>query len=76
MNWTLALPELVLALLGLIILLAGVLPKRETYFPICMATIGALLLTAVLVLAQSDGSAFGGQYIVRFWQLLPAFSSP
>jgi NADH-quinone oxidoreductase subunit N len=63
MNWTLALPELVLALLSLVILSAGVLPKRETYFPVCMASIGALMLTAVLVLAQNDGSAFGGQYI-------------
>jgi NADH-quinone oxidoreductase subunit N len=74
MNWTLALPELVLAIGTLLILVAGVLPKRETYFPVCMASIGALLLTAVLVLAQGEGSAFGGQYIAdgfsRFMKVL------
>jgi len=74
MNWTLALPELVLALASLAILVAGVLPRRETYFPVSMAAIGALLLTAVLVLAQGEGVAFGGQYVAdgfsRFMKVL------
>ena len=63
MNWTLALPELALALCGLAILVGGVLPKRDTNFAVCIATLGALLLTAALVLVQKEGTAFGGQYI-------------
>jgi NADH-quinone oxidoreductase subunit N len=63
MNWTLALPEIVLGVSGLVILLAGVLPKRETFFPVCMAVIGALVLTAALVLGQAEGTAFLGQYV-------------
>jgi NADH-quinone oxidoreductase subunit N len=63
MFWTLALPELVLAVAGLLILAVGVFPKRDTFFPASMAVIGALLLTAVLVLGQEEGTAFGGQYV-------------
>ena len=57
MTWTLALPELVLAISGLVILAAGVIPKRETFFPVSMACVGALLLAAVLVLGQPEGTA-------------------
>jgi len=63
MNWTLVLPELVLAVSGLLILLAGVIPKRETFFPVSMAVIGALLLAAVLVIVQGTGTAFNGHYV-------------
>ncbi|SDB69912.1 NADH-quinone oxidoreductase subunit NuoN [Belnapia rosea] len=63
MSWTLALPELVLACSGLILLLVGVIPKQETFFPITMGAIGALLLTAVLVLGQGEGTALGGHYV-------------
>ena len=63
MNWTLAMPELVLALCGLAILVGGVMPKRDTTFPVSIATLGALLLAAGLVLAQKQGVAFGGQYV-------------
>jgi NADH-quinone oxidoreductase subunit N len=63
MNWELVLPELVLACAGLAILLFGVFPRRDMTFPCAMAVIGALLLTGVLVLAQGEGTAFGGQYI-------------
>lgn len=74
MNWTLALPELVLALAGLGILLAGVLPRRDTTFACTMLVLGAFLLAAVLVIAQPDGTAFGGQYLSdafsRFMKLL------
>ena len=63
MSWTLALPEIVLAVSGLVILAAGVLPKRDTFFPSSMAVVGALLLAGVLVLGQEEGTAFGGQYI-------------
>jgi len=63
MAWTLALPEIVLAVSGLIALLAVVLPKRDTFFPTTMAAVGALLVTAVLVLDQGEGTAFGGLYV-------------
>ncbi len=63
MNWTLALPEIVLAVSGLVILLAGVIPKKDNSFAISLAVLGALLLAAVLVLAQKEGTAFGGQYV-------------
>ncbi|MCO6416699.1 NADH-quinone oxidoreductase subunit NuoN [Siccirubricoccus sp. KC 17139] len=63
MTWTLALPELALACAGLVILVAGVLPKQETFFPVSMACIGALLLAAVLVLGQPEGTALGGHYV-------------
>ncbi|MBY0335022.1 MAG: NADH-quinone oxidoreductase subunit NuoN [Acetobacteraceae bacterium] len=64
MNWTLALPEIVLAVAGLVILVAGVIPKdRDTTFPCAMGVLGAFLVTAVLVIAQGEGTAFGGQYV-------------
>ncbi|MCI0752801.1 NADH-quinone oxidoreductase subunit NuoN [Teichococcus vastitatis] len=63
MNWTLILPELVLAMAGLVILAVGVLPKRDTDFATGMAVLGALLLAGVLVVAQPEGEAFLGQYV-------------
>ncbi|MBL6080846.1 NADH-quinone oxidoreductase subunit NuoN [Belnapia sp. T18] len=63
MSWILALPELALGCSGLVLLLAGVIPKTETFFPITMGAIGALLLTAVLVLGQGEGTALGGHYV-------------
>ncbi|WP_442899725.1 NADH-quinone oxidoreductase subunit NuoN [Falsiroseomonas bella] len=63
MNWTLALPEIVLGVSGLFILLGGVIPKKESFFPVSMAVIGALILAAVLVLGQGEGTAFLGQYV-------------
>jgi NADH-quinone oxidoreductase subunit N len=63
MSWILALPELVLAISGLVILVAGVIPKQDTFVPISMATIGALLVTGVLVLSQPEGTTLGGHYV-------------
>src|SRR3954468_16754449 len=63
MSWTLALPELVLGCSGLLLLLVGVIPRQETFFPITMGAIGALLLAAVLVLGQGEGTALGGHYV-------------
>jgi NADH-quinone oxidoreductase subunit N len=74
MNWTLVLPELALALCGLVVLIAGVIPKRDTSYAINMAVLGALLLAGVLVLAQPEGTAFAGQYVsdafTKFTKLL------
>ncbi len=63
MNWQIALPEIVLAVCACAILVAGVIPKRDTTFPVAMACIGAMLLTGVLVLMQGEGTGFGGQYV-------------
>ncbi|MCW8084848.1 NADH-quinone oxidoreductase subunit NuoN [Sabulicella glaciei] len=63
MNWQIALPEIVLAIAGCVILLVGVIPRRDMTFPVAMATIGAFLVTGVLVLMQPEGTGFGGQYV-------------
>jgi NADH-quinone oxidoreductase subunit N len=74
MNWTLALPEIVLAAAGLVLLLVGAIPRRDMTLPVTMGTLGALLVAAVLVLAQPDGVAFNGQFVAdafsRFSKLL------
>jgi NADH-quinone oxidoreductase subunit N len=74
MNWTLALPEIVLAVAGLAILAGGVIPRRDTTFGTTMAVLGAFLLAGVLVLMQGDGTAFNGQYVsdafARFMKVL------
>jgi NADH-quinone oxidoreductase subunit N len=63
MNWTLATPEIVLSVCGLAILVFGVLQRRESFQICSMLTIGALLLTAVLVVAGAPGLAFNGQFL-------------
>ena len=63
MNWTLALPEIVLACSGLVLLLVGVIPRKEQFFPVSMGVVGAMVLAAALVLGQAEGTAFLGQYV-------------
>ncbi|WP_137178633.1 NADH-quinone oxidoreductase subunit NuoN [Roseomonas sp. AR75] len=63
MNWTLAAPEILLGVSGLVILLIGVIPRKGMFFPVAMAVVGALILAAVLVLGQDEGTAFLGQYV-------------
>ncbi len=74
MNWMLALPEIVLACAGLAILMIGVLPRQNMFFGCTMASIGALVITAALVLTVPDGTGFAGQVIsdgfARFMKLL------
>ena len=74
MNWTLALPEIVLAVSGLVILLCGVMPKKDPFFGISMAVVGALVAAGVLVLGQGEGTGFLGQFVsdafARFAKLL------
>ncbi|MBR0644277.1 NADH-quinone oxidoreductase subunit NuoN [Plastoroseomonas hellenica] len=74
MNWTLALPELVLAIAGLCLLVAGVVPKRPMHFAITLGALGSFLLAAVLVMGQGEGVTFGGLYVAdafaRFAKLL------
>ena len=74
MNWTLLLPEIVLGASGLIAIVAGVIPKKDSTFPVAIGVLAAMLLTAVLVIGQGEGTAMGGQYasdaFTRFAKLL------
>ena len=64
MNWTLALPELVLSIVGMMILVFGVLRKGDNAFLASMFTIGGFVLAAFLVVSGSNGSGFHGQFVV------------
>ncbi len=64
MNWTIALPEIVLALSAMAILIFGVLQKRDATFVCTMLAIGALVLTGALVLSSTSGGGFRGLFVV------------
>ena len=74
MSWTLALPEIVLALCAMAILLFGVLRRPEPVLACTMLALGALVLTAALVLGAATGGAFRGLFVVdgfaKFTKLL------
>ena len=63
MNWTLALPELVLACCGMAILVFGVLRKQDSTLPATMLTVGAFLIAGLLVTTRATGSGFNGQFV-------------
>ncbi len=63
MNWTLALPEIVLACLGMAILIFGVLRKQDNTLFATMFAIGALLITGFLVVTRVAGFGFNGQFV-------------
>ena len=65
MNWTLALPEIVLSLCAMAILVFGVLWKNEAATLACsMLSLGALLLAGVLAASTHQGVAFTGLFSV------------
>jgi NADH-quinone oxidoreductase subunit N len=64
MNWTLAVPELTLSVCGLGILVFGVLRRQDSTLLCTMLTLGAILLTAVLMLTTPVGHGFNGQFVV------------
>lgn len=75
MNWILGLPELVLALCGVVILAACVLLKKEEAFlPSATLSIAALGVTGFLVALSGNGVAYEGAFVVdafaRFIKLL------
>ncbi|MDG6094578.1 NADH-quinone oxidoreductase subunit NuoN [Acetobacter sp. AN02] len=75
MNWMLALPELVLALSGLVILVAGVCMKKEDSFvPAAMLSIAAMGVTLFLVPLTPDGNGYGHVFVndgfARFLKIL------
>jgi NADH-quinone oxidoreductase subunit N len=63
MNWNLALPEIVLACLGLAILIFGVVRKQDSTLLATMFTIGAFLITGMLVVTRQSGIGFNGQFV-------------
>ena len=73
-HWALALPEIVLALLGLLILVYGVTRPRDSALACTMLVLAALLVTAGLVVQSPDGVAYGGLIVSdafsRFAQVL------
>ena len=75
MNWTLALPEIVLSVTGLVILLFGVMRTTGNPFvPSTLLTIGAMLVTMVLVVFSPSGVGYRGIFVgddfARFIKLL------
>ncbi|MFQ3622338.1 MAG: NADH-quinone oxidoreductase subunit NuoN [Acetobacteraceae bacterium] len=65
LNWTLALPEIVLACLGMAMLMVGVFLKRGASEVVSMLALASLVLTAVLVLSlERPAVAFGGLFVV------------
>ncbi len=63
MNWTLPLPEIVLACVGMATLVFGVLRKQDTTLLCTMFTIGGFLIAGLLVLTRTAGFGFNGQYV-------------
>ena len=63
MNWTLALPEIVLACLGMAILVFGVVRKQDSTVLATMFTIGAFLIAGLLVATRATGYGFNGQFV-------------
>ena len=70
MNWALALPEIVLAACGLLILVIGVLRKSDSAQLCSMLTLGAFLVTGMLVLTRPGGIGYYGQFTVDSFAVL------
>ncbi len=64
MNWTLALPEIVLSISGMAILLIGVLQKRDSFFICSMLTVGAFLVVTLMIVAGHTGQGYNGLFTV------------
>ncbi len=63
MNWTLALPEIVLSCVGLAALVFGVLRKPDSTLRCTMIVIGGFLIAGLLVLTRTGGFGFHGQFV-------------
>ena len=63
-NWTLAVPEIVLACCAMLILIFGVLQKKNPAFTCTMLALGALVLAGVMLLGTHQGVAFNGLFVV------------
>ena len=74
-DWTLALPEIVLSVCGLVILLFGVLQKKDSpAFACTVLTLAAFLVTAVLVVGAPSGTGYRATFVndgfARFMKIL------
>ena len=63
MNWTIALPEIVLSCIGMAILVFGVLRKQDSAFLCTMFTLGGFLVAAFLVLSYTPAFGYHGQFV-------------
>lgn len=63
LHWTLALPEIVLSCCGMAILMFGVLTRGDSFRMACMLSVGALLLTAMLVMSGGQGIGYAGLFV-------------
>ena len=70
MNWSIALPELVLSVCGMLILVIGVMRKPDATPLAAMLTLGAFLIAGMLVLTRPDGVGFYGQFTVDRFAVL------
>src|ERR1700748_593744 len=63
MNWTIALPEIVLACIGMATMIFGVVRKQDSTLLCTMFTIGGFLIAGLLVLTSTTGPGFNGQFV-------------
>lgn len=64
MNWTLAIPEIVLTIGGLIILLFGALQKKEnSFFPSAIFSTAIFIAAGFLTLTNANGLAYYGLFV-------------
>ena len=63
MNWSIAVPEIALAVAAMAILVFGVLRRGESFFLSSMFAVGGFLLAALLVLTTSRGIGYHGQFV-------------
>ncbi|HXT82424.1 MAG TPA: NADH-quinone oxidoreductase subunit NuoN [Acetobacteraceae bacterium] len=63
MNWTIALPEIVLACIAMAILMFGVLRRQDSTLLCTMFALGGLLITALLILTGTTGIGYNGQFV-------------
>ena len=63
MNWIIALPEIVLACIGMAILIFGVLRKQDSTLLCTMFTLGGFLVAAILVMTRVYGVGYYGQVV-------------
>jgi NADH-quinone oxidoreductase subunit N len=63
MNWTLAMPEIVLSVIGMAILLFGVLRRQESSLLCTMFALGGFLIAGLLVVTRVSGVAYNGQFV-------------
>jgi len=63
MNWIVALPEIVLACIGMAILIFGVLRKQDSTLLCTMFTLGGFLIAAILVMTRVNGVGYHGQFV-------------